>query len=244
MMELHELALLLESDGRKRSAVVCEWFARGSGTSMQADRDTTQHLSSKTTILPHSMNDPFFCRPHTQVISGSNVLAGTSFAAPAIVLSTGKVTMLAFPHHGSGIGEAQVTPEFRAYLPAPSAGSGRASKPSPESKIIDRLIAERAAAEVAPENTALADAATGDAVVLIEHAKLNVAPRVMFSDDGVLSLQWQRGDCGVLLVLCGDGMASIGFRRPGQYYAENGIEIAVTDDLPPQFTEAFAAVTT
>jgi hypothetical protein len=240
MIELQELALLLESDRRNHYAVICEWFRSDSGTSTRADQDTTQHLSNTTS---KGATDPLsFWQPLAQVFRGSNARAGTSLVTPAISLSMGQVTMLAFPNTNS-IGISQATPEFRAQLPAPAAGSGSVHAP-PESKIVDLVIARRSAAEVEPENAGVADAAASDAVKLIERAKLNVVPKVTFSDDGLLSLQWQRGDRGVVLVLCGDGTVSIGFRRPGQYYAENGIELLVTDDLPPNYMEDLAAITT
>jgi len=58
----------------------------------------------------------------------------------------------------------------------------------------------------------------------------------MFSDDGILTLQWHRGDYGVALLFAGDGIASIAFSTPRQFYAENGIEMLVSEDFPIQFT--------
>jgi hypothetical protein len=54
--------------------------------------------------------------------------------------------------------------------------------------------------------------------------------------------QWERGQNGVALIFAGDGVASIAFTRPGLRYAENGIDISVTDGLPDTFTAALAAV--
>jgi len=55
-------------------------------------------------------------------------------------------------------------------------------------------------------------------------------------------LQWQRGEFGVALIFAGDGEASIAFRRPGQFYAENGIEVAISQELPSKFSEALATI--
>src|SRR5262245_39131795 len=95
-----------------------------------------------------------------------------------------------------------------------------------------QIIVERA--NIALDRTAaeLADAATNDAVTLVRRTKLGGNPRVMFSEDGILTLQWQRGEYGVAMIFAGDGIASIAFRRPEQFYAENGIEIAISDNLP------------
>jgi hypothetical protein len=62
----------------------------------------------------------------------------------------------------------------------------------------------------------------------------------MFSEDGILALQWQRGEYGVALMFAGDGVASIAIRKPGQFYAENGIDVGIDDELPVQFAEILA----
>jgi hypothetical protein len=104
------------------------------------------------------------------------------------------------------------------------------------------IIAERLRSDVDAECLSIADAAKQDAVAIVQRWNLNGDPRVMFSDDGILTLQWQRDEYGVALIFAGDGMASIAFRRPGQLYAENGIEVAINDNIPNQFADAMAAL--
>jgi hypothetical protein len=89
----------------------------------------------------------------------------------------------------------------------------------------------------------VADAAAKDAVATVQRANIGGKPRVMFSSDGMLTLQWKRGQYGVALIFAGDGTASIAFGRPQQFYSENGIEVAISDDLPDEFTEALKALT-
>jgi hypothetical protein len=104
------------------------------------------------------------------------------------------------------------------------------------------IIAERLRSDVDAECSAIADAAKQEAVAIVQRWNLSGDPRVMFSDDGVLTLQWQRDEYGVALIFAGDGMASIAFRRPGQLYAENGIDVAINENIPKQFADAMAAL--
>jgi len=108
------------------------------------------------------------------------------------------------------------------------------------SKLIDLITSKRAAAEIEQGSAGVANAAVNDAKMVFQRANVGGAPHVMFSEDGILSLQWQRGEFGVALIFAGDGTVSIAFSRPGQLYAENGIEIAVSEDLPAEFTEALS----
>jgi hypothetical protein len=110
------------------------------------------------------------------------------------------------------------------------------------SELANRILAERSAAEVDPESVCVADAAMKDALATVRRANLLGKPLVMFSEDGILALQWQRGAYGAALIFAGDGVASIAFRRPGQLYAENGIEVPVDQDLPREFYDALTRI--
>ncbi len=77
---------------------------------------------------------------------------------------------------------------------------------------------------------------------MVERAKLNGQPLVMFADDGILTLQWQRGDHGLALIFAGDGEVSIAFKKPRQLYAQNGIEVKITEELPASFHYAMARI--
>ena len=120
-----------------------------------------------------------------------------------------------------------------------SGGDGTIDPPSPLSAAI---VAKRKTAKVDADYIDIADAATGDALAVVARAGLSGDPRIMFSDDGILTLQWQRGEHGVALIFAGDGLASIAFRRPGQFYAENGIDVSISDELPPAFKTALATI--
>ena len=105
-----------------------------------------------------------------------------------------------------------------------------------------RISAKREAATLSSEGVATADSATRDAIIFVERNFLPENPNILFSDDGILALQWQSGDYGAALLFVGDGIASIALRKPGQYYAQNGIDIGIEDDLPAQFLEVLARI--
>ena len=113
---------------------------------------------------------------------------------------------------------------------------------SSDSKLAGRIDAAQAAADVDITSLDAANSAASDAKTLLGRSTLDGEPLVMFSDDGILTLQWQRGHYGVALIFAGDGEASIAFSKPGQLYAQNGIDIKITDDLPASFHEALAKV--
>jgi hypothetical protein len=110
------------------------------------------------------------------------------------------------------------------------------------SKLAELIAAERLIAKIDKANFAIADAATHDAMIMVRRVKLGGTPHILLSDDGILALQWQRGEYGVALLFAGDGVASISFRRPGKFYAENGIDVSIYDDLPADFNDAIAAI--
>jgi len=98
------------------------------------------------------------------------------------------------------------------------------------------------AATIDPDVRELSDAAVRDAKQVVDHVKLRGEPRVMFADDGILTLQWQRGDYGVALLFAGDGEVSIAFKKPAQLYAQNGIDVKVTENLPSAFYDALTQI--
>jgi hypothetical protein len=110
-------------------------------------------------------------------------------------------------------------------------------------QLIDEIVTKRASSVIDPENVTVANAGMRDAITLVRKNNLGGVHLITLSEDGILGLQWQRGDRGVALIFAGDGFASIAFRRPGQYYAENGIESQIDDHLPKEFYDALESVT-
>jgi hypothetical protein len=157
------------------------------------------------------------------------------FAREALPTSTADVNML-LSYFDDAIRES--TAVDTAVLP----DLDRSGAASLSSKLAAIIIAERSHSYVDAESVAIADAAQRDAIELVQLWNLEAEPHVMFSDDGILTLQWQHGEHGVALIFAGDGMASIAFRKPWQFYAENGIEVAISDDIPRQFTDALAGI--
>ncbi len=133
---------------------------------------------------------------------------------------------------GAGGKQSNIFPDLPAYEEVAEAVTG-----------LGGLIkAARSAATIDEDCITIADAAAADALSLVQRIDLPGSPQVSFSEDGILGLQWQRGEHGAALIFAGDGIVSIAFRRPGVYYAENGIEISISDELPAQFTEALTAI--
>jgi hypothetical protein len=112
----------------------------------------------------------------------------------------------------------------------------------PNWELADLIKTERAHARIDDESLGVADAAAADALTMLRHVHLDGSPQVTFSDDGILGLQWQRSEHGVALIFTGGGVASIAFRRPGLFYAENGIDFEVSEDLPVEFSEALKKI--
>lgn len=110
------------------------------------------------------------------------------------------------------------------------------------SKLGERIDAARAVATVEPEAIVTADSAARDAKYLVDRATLGGEPRIMFAEDGILTMQWQRDGYGVVLLFAGDGEASIAFKKPGQLYAQNGIDIKVTGELPGAFHDVLTRI--
>jgi hypothetical protein len=100
-----------------------------------------------------------------------------------------------------------------------------------------RISAEFAKAAIDADAADAAKAAVADALAVVGRTQLAGSPRIMFSREGVLTLQWKRDDRGVALLFAGDKAASIAFKRPGQLYAENGLEAPIDEDLPKAFLD-------
>jgi hypothetical protein len=112
------------------------------------------------------------------------------------------------------------------------------------SKLAKQIDAARAVAKLEVSAIAIAEGAARDAKYMIQRTKLDGEPLIMFSDDGILTLQWQSADYGVAMLFAGDGEASIAFRKPGQLYAQNGIDLKITDDLPAEFRDVMRRIST
>jgi hypothetical protein len=94
---------------------------------------------------------------------------------------------------------------------------------------------KRASAEIDKEQNDLADRSADDAAAMVLHSRLNGRPRVMFSSDGILTLEWHRGNEGAALIFAGDGKAAVVLRRSGALYDDCGQEIGVRENLPADF---------
>lgn len=185
--------------------------------------------------LPPTMNDPdpatHGAMTHKVVAVRSSLVEDVSLTAAARTLSES----IATPFSESAKPTLANTASVLQVIGASPAN--RVAEPTLARLIRIALLT----AEIDVEERASAAAAAEDAVVMVKRNGLSGA-RVMFSEDGILTLQWQHADRGAALVFAGDQMASIAFRHPGQLYAENGIEVGITDPLPKVFAEALSLV--
>jgi hypothetical protein len=140
-----------------------------------------------------------------------------------------------FPH-------PQLQPPVAWHGPVRVQANTEAPVAPSENPLVVRIVDERKRAHVDADSEARADAAVMDAISLVQQRGLDGAPNVALSADGILSLQWQKDELGVALLFAGDGIVSIAFRRPGQLYAENGIDISVKEELPESFKTMLSAV--
>jgi hypothetical protein len=231
-----------------------EWIREFSGAAEVIpggeQQDFTGHATTNRTQGHKAIID-LLVEASTRAFSASNIIAGISLMAVVgvgerceLVTTTkvgiGKLRSLTFANanntdFGWDLGS------IYSFLTS-TTNEAAASEATARSKLIDRIIAERSVADIEPENVTVANAATDEAVALIQGTEISVMPRVIFSEDGILALQWQRGEYGVALIFAGNGAASISFRRPGQFYAENGIEVRISDGLPKEFADGLAKV--
>lgn len=100
---------------------------------------------------------------------------------------------------------------------------------------IDQIRATLAGGKVDPEDIAMATAAADQAIAFLRRNNLPGRPRVMMTDDGVLTLQWRSETLGAALIFTGDGTVSVALKNAEKSYSETleGIDLAAP--LPPAF---------
>lgn len=82
------------------------------------------------------------------------------------------------------------------------------------------------------DESVTATAARDDAVRLLDQYRLPGEAMVEINDDGILSIEWHRKGCGVLLVFSGDNTASYSRRDASGFYSSHMIEFSVGHGLP------------
>jgi hypothetical protein len=196
-------------------------------------------------------------------VSGA-IVDATTLATTSIFDANGKVWPIDI-HIQSGSGHAYIGELTKIFRTAPTiiraiqtSGTTQTSYQSPLplevgsrpstslaaalSEIASKIAAERTTAVIDAGCSEIADAAAVDAIKLVDRNRLPGIPHVIFSNDGILALQWERGEEGTALMFAGDGLASIVFRTPAQFYAENGVDVTIEDELPVRFTQALARI--
>lgn len=110
--------------------------------------------------------------------------------------------------------------------------------------ILDRLAYSVDQSVVDHEFLEKARAAKVQAVTLVRRNRLAGSPRVMMSDDGVLTLQWRNGvNDGAALIFPGDGTVSFAVKNAHQMYSDSGLDDVPLDaPLPEEFRAALKAL--
>jgi hypothetical protein len=116
--------------------------------------------------------------------------------------------------------------------------------PAETLSIVDRLAHSVDLSVVDHEFLEKARAAQSQAVTLVQRNRLTGHPRVMISDDGVLTLQWRNGvNEGAALIFPGDGTVSFALKNAHQTYSDSGLDGAPLDTaLPDEFLAALKAL--
>jgi hypothetical protein len=210
----------------ERAVFISEWIHASTATA-----DIDKVISDRTSEAQLIQDQPSFNR----IFSASTMIAGIS----SLIAAAG-IGMVFAETKGAGAG-AETMATINTVL-ASGTNEIYPAKIGAASRLVDFILTARSVALLDEAEAAAADAATADAIILADQIPSPVLPHVMFLDDGVLALQWQRGAFGVALTLTGDRKVGIAFRRPGQFYAENGIEVGISDQLPTDFTIALTKV--
>ena len=135
---------------------------------------------------------------------------------------------------------ASAPPGFGA-MPSPIVAA--ATLPTETVSILDRLAYSVDQSAIDPEFLDKARATKVQAVTFVRRNRLTGNPRVMMSDDGVLTLQWRNGVNGAALIFPGDGTVSFAVKNAHKNYLNSGLDEAPLDaPLPHEFHAALQAL--
>jgi hypothetical protein len=98
-------------------------------------------------------------------------------------------------------------------------------------------------AEVDPDCRASVELAKRDAVEFATRLDLRGDPRVMVSDDGVITLQWRTDLLGAALIFAGDRTVSVAWKNPRQNYSDSAHDdVAIDAPLPQEFLSTLKSI--
>lgn len=80
------------------------------------------------------------------------------------------------------------------------------------------------------EEISMASGGIEDAYHVIRSINLQKAPKVEVNTEGLVTLQWQRQDRGILLVFHGDKSFTCSTKEPGMYYIDSYEEFSILRD--------------
>jgi hypothetical protein len=109
------------------------------------------------------------------------------------------------------------------------------------SQLANAITAAHDATVFDPEEADVARAALADAKRFVNAYLPDAEPSILWSDDGLLTLQWRKDRRGLIVIFPGDNTATYSIKEPGGFYSANGREFPVTAGLPAEISKFLAA---
>lgn len=92
------------------------------------------------------------------------------------------------------------------------------------------------------EDVAAAARSVEEAIAFLRRNNLPGRPRVMMSDDGVLTLQWRNDTVGAALIFAGDGTVSVAVKNAEKSYSTSLKDLPLDAAVPVEFVDTVEAI--
>jgi hypothetical protein len=110
---------------------------------------------------------------------------------------------------------------------------------------IQQIDASASSDSVDEEYRERARLAADQAIKVVQKNNLRGRPRVMMSDDGVLTLQWRNETIGAALIFTGDNTVSVAIKNAKQLYSDSAQDdLDIENPLPQDSLQTIGAITT
>ena len=136
------------------------------------------------------------------------------------LMTSGVLNYVTMPYAPATTGDARSKAEIRTI------GSIRLER---------ALVEERKNADIDLDSRVHADSALQDALDVNRRYNLSGVDNMFFSDDGVLTLQWDKGAHGAALVFTGEKKVSASTAGPNKLYSQGIVRLRSADPLPADF---------
>lgn len=125
--------------------------------------------------------------------------------------------------------------------PSPEIGT-TGSDPGPEATLSEKIRALEEA-HLTPEVQPDARRAISEAALFVDREIRAPHGSVSLSEDGIVTLKWEKNDSGVLLIFAGDGAGTYAISVKGSPYGVNYHDFDISDELPIQARRAIEEIT-